>query len=388
MIIELHLLQNFPPSNLNRDESGSPKQCVMGGVTRARVSSQCWKRAIRTTFTQDRLVPHSELAQRSKRIIDEVADRLGGAGGAAGNADHELRLRAVAALINQLGLAVDEENRTQYLLFLAEREIQAITEVVNRHWDLIAAAAEAKTQGKSRSGGADATLPVQVVSEVLARLDGGKAVDLALFGRMIANRPDANIVGACQVAHAISTNRVESPEFDFFTAVDDLKPTGMAGAEMLGTIEYNSACFYRYASVDVDQLFVNLQGDERLTRAGVEAFVRAAIRAIPSGKQHSMAAFNPPSLVLLVARRDGQANLSNAFVRPVAPTRERDLVQGSIAALDSYWGKLRKIYGLDDAQAWVVTTEPEQITALRDANVEHFEEVLQGLLAAITVPAA
>src|SRR5262249_33379271 len=158
--------------------------------------------------------------------------------------------------------------------------------------------------------------PKAIRAEMLRRLDGGRAADLALFGRMIANLPERNVEAACQVAHAISTNKMEM-EFDFYTAVDDLKPEDTAAAHMLGTVEFHSACFYRYANVDTTQLLTNLGRDADLARGTLQAFLRASVAAIPTGKQNSMAAHNPPSLVLIVVRERGQWNLANAFLKPI-----------------------------------------------------------------------
>src|SRR6266545_2919488 len=73
MLIELHLLQNFAPSNLNRDDTGSPKDCEFGGFRRARISSQCIKRAIRDCFREQALVPDEDLSVRTKRLREELA---------------------------------------------------------------------------------------------------------------------------------------------------------------------------------------------------------------------------------------------------------------------------------------------------------------------------
>src|SRR3989304_10622478 len=132
--------------------------------------------------------------------------------------------------------------------------------------------------------------------------NGGKAVDVALFGRMLADMPEKNQDAACQVAHAISTHSVER-EFDFYTAVDDLKPEDTAGADMMGTIEFNSACFYRYAVVDWEKLTSNLQGDTGLAEKGLRAFLEGFVVAAPTGKQKTFAAHNPPEFVAVSVRR-------------------------------------------------------------------------------------
>lgn len=374
MIIEIHILQNFVPANLNRDDTGSPKDCVFGGYRRARISSQCFKRAIRSEFNASGLLNADTLSKRTKRAVDEIAQRL------VQHGKPEAQARAATiAMLNEIELKVVKEDKTEYLLFLAERELQAAVEVALEHWEALSTAAQ---QAQSGAKGKGEALPKEIRAELLRRLDGGQAADLALFGRMIANLPEKNVEAACQVAHAISTNKVDI-EFDFFTAVDDLRPGDTAGADMLGTIEFNSACFYRYASVDTRQLAGNLGHDIDLMRRTLEAFLRASVEAIPTGKQNSMAAHNPPSLVLLVAREDGQWNLANAFLKPVRPQGELDLVQGSIVALDSYWGKLMGMYGANGINAWLACTEPEHLKVLAGFRQPSLSAAIDGAVGAI-----
>ena len=177
--------------------------------------------------------------------------------------------------------------------------------------------------------------------------DRTAAPDIALFGRMLADEPKLNLEAACQVAHAISTHRV-SMEMDYFTAVDDVREeSDETGAGHINTLGFNSSCFYRYARVDWGQLLKNLK-DVDLARRTVEGFLRASIVAVPSGKQNSTAALNPPSFLLAVVRTDGMGwNLANAFEKPVFATRDSSLVEKSISALDRYWGKLEAVYGGD-----------------------------------------
>jgi CRISPR system Cascade subunit CasC len=171
------------------------------------------------------------------------------------------------------------------------------------------------------------------------------APDIALFGRMLADKPELNIDAACQVAHAISTHRV-TMEMDYYTAVDDLLQDEEAGAGMVGFTGYNSACFYRYVRIDWRQLVQNLAGDVALARRTVEGFLRAAQAAVPSGKQNAFAAQNPPSLSLAVVREDGMAwSLANAFESPVRADRENGYLAGSLRSLDDYWARLERVYG-------------------------------------------
>jgi CRISPR system Cascade subunit CasC len=335
MFVELHMLQNFAPSNLNRDDTGSPKECEFGGYRRARISSQCLKRAVRMRFPQ--ILSDRELATRSRRVVMErVVPALLSLGHEAPMAC-AVAQRALAAI----KLSVNEEGETQYLLFLANSEIEALVEVCESNFERLSEVVQKSVKSKKE---AQKEVPVEVRKQIEALLDGGKAADLALFGRMIADLPDKNRDAAAQVAHAISTNRV-SPDFDYYTAIDDLNPREETGAGMIGTVEFNSACFYRYSNVDLKQLSSNLKHDKDLARRALEAFLRASIEAIPTGKQNSMGAQNPASFVMTVVRRAGLWSLANAFLKPVDPDEEDDLVKKSIARIDRYWGTLTRMYG-------------------------------------------
>ena len=354
MKIELHMIQNFAPSCLNRDDTNTPKDCVFGGVRRARISSQCIKRAIRTAFKSDKLIPQDNLAHRTNRLAEEVARRL-----AAGGKDEGLARAAAEAAIGGLGFGTDDKGRTQYLLFLGESGVQALVELCQQHWDKLAVIAakakeaedqtdeaKAKKSAKEAKKAAKEAVPEEIKKALGAVLDGSKAADLALFGRMLADNPDKNIDAACQVAHAISTNKVEM-EMDFFTAVDDLKTDEEdAGAGMMGVIGYNSACFYRYAVIDWPELAKNLGGDAELADKSLEAFLRASASAVPSGKQNTFAAHNPPDLMVASVRHKGAPlSLANAFVQPVKPTHDKDLTQASVDAMKSYFDKVTVVYG-------------------------------------------
>lgn len=382
MLLEVHMLQNFAPSNLNRDDTGSPKDCEFGGYRRARISSQSLKRAMRTAFKNQELVQARDLATRTKRVVDAIATRLESRG-----RPREQTELAATALINSLGLGL-KEGLTQYLLFLSEHEIETATRVVDEYWDALLQAA-ASQQGR---GKANAAVPAEAVRAVQEALNGRRAADLALFGRMIADKPEFNVEAASQVAHAISTNRV-SVEFDFYTAVDDLKPSDTAGADMLGTVEFNSATFYRYANLDVDALMRSLVGDRQLAQRTVWAFLWAAITAIPTGKQNSMAAHNLPSFVMVTLRTDGAWNLANAFLEPAKPGRDADLMQASILRLEDYWKKLTNMYGVRGiSHVEVATLEPGRLTELRERVVRprggdsQIEALIDGVMAAAFSP--
>lgn len=400
-IIELHVIQNFAVSNLNRGETGSPKDAIFGGFRRARISSQCLKRAMRSTFRSDRLLDpavRGGLAVRTKRLLDEVAKVLA----RAGKPEEEARRVAEAAL---KGLKLKfKEGKTEYLLFLGRGEIAKIAEVILANYDVLSAVAEPADDGlvtegvpaaargrgakKSRAdkqAGKEA-VPKEVRDALEAALDGGKAADLALFGRMITDLADEgkNIDGSVQVAHALSTHKVEV-EFDFFTAVDDMRPRGAgAQAEMLGTTEFNSACFYRYANLNFDELVRNLDGDAEVAEEAAAAFIRAWIGVIPTGKQNSMASPTPPSFVLAVARRDAPVSLANAFVRPVRATGEDDLIFKSVDALDEHWKSLVDTYGGEGiADVCLFSLDTDDVQHLSEQRVGGVRELVERMRAAL-----
>ncbi|MDQ2787633.1 MAG: type I-E CRISPR-associated protein Cas7/Cse4/CasC [Chloroflexota bacterium] len=363
MLIELHAIQNFAPSNLNRDDTGAPKDCIFGGYRRARVSSQAFKRAMRMEFRDGGLLPDkADIGTRTKRIVEELTKRLEKEG-IAKDGSKPLIERALGGL----GLKLDED-KTQYLLFVGPRELDALAAACVQLRD--AGESGAVGDGAAKSGRnakkeAKSAITGTVKAALIAAMDGGKAADIALFGRMVADNADINTDAACQVAHAISTHKTDI-EFDYYTAVDDLNPKEETGAGMIGTVEFNSACFYRYANVDLDQLSTNLGKDAAAVRQTVEAFVRAFVTAIPAGKQNSMAAQNPPSFVLAVVRNVGTWSLANAFVRPV-PQHADDLVKASIARLDTEWAGIAKMYSTRAIRGtwWCASHDLPDIT-LRD----------------------
>lgn len=369
MLLELHILQNFAPSNLNRDDTGSPKTCEFGGYRRARISSQAIKRAIRREFDVSHLVPEEQRAIRSKRFVERIAEGLVRTGRPA-----DLAPGVAEAGLALLDIALAKDNKTQYLLYLGAAEVDRIVAFCDAQWEPLAAAATAEK--KSAKKGAQDEGAKKLAKELQTALDGGRAADLALFGRMLADLPERNIDAASQVAHAISTHQVSS-EFDYYTAVDDLKPEDTAGADMIGTVEFNSACYYRYANVDLAQLKKNLGGDEALAEATVRAFLVASRDAIPTGKQNSFAARNAPSFIMTVVRPAGAWSLANAFVNPVRPSGH-GIIANSMTALDKHWGELTSVYGAPTGAsiAFVATGEAE-LANLGAARVATFNELLE-----------
>ena len=380
MIVELHLLQNFAPANLNRDDTGSPKDCVFGGHRRARISSQAQKRAIRTLFADEQLLPAEALGERTKRLVGAIGGRLTAAGRPEEQAGY-----VAGRVVEALGIKMDSKRpvETSYLVFAGADEIAALAAIAAEQWESLAAGFVSGDKKAKKP-----ELPKDIAALAKKAIDGRRAADIALFGRMLADLPDRNRDAAAQVAHALSVNRVDV-EFDFFTAVDDLKDRTQAdedaGAGMLGTIEFNSACFYRYFNIDLSQLSGNLGGDRALVEAALRAYLQAAVTALPTGKQNSFAAHQAPSLIHSVVRERGLQSLANAFVRPVSTRPGDDLVENSVAAFDGYLGRLTTMYPDAETTTRIVCVDSlyaGRLSFLKDSQVASFGELIEQTVAA------
>ena len=320
--VQFHLLTPYPPSNPNRDDQGRPKQAMVGGQPRLRLSSQSIKRAVRETayFRQD-LAGH--VGTRTKRIAEEVEKHLFAKGIDGANA--RSAAATVAGVFSKLEAEKDgKAPLTTTLAFVSPDE-----------WAFAHALAERLAAGEKPD-------PKELKKLVLRRADG--AVDIAMFGRMLADDPDFNREAAVQVGHAITTHRA-LVEDDWYSAVDDLKTREEdAGAGHLGETGFGSGIYYLYACVNVDLLVENLAGDRALAAKGIEALACALATASPKGKQNSFG-HHPRAHYIRVERGSAQPrDLSGAFFKPV-DLRANDGVRASISALEEMAGKLDHAYG-------------------------------------------
>jgi len=350
MLVEIHMLQNFAPSCLNRDDTNAPKDCDFGGYRRARISSQCIKRSVRTSEAFSSSVD-ADIGMRTKLLPMQLAKRLVGAGKPESEAN-----AVAAAMAAAIWGELDTNGKSKVLVFVSKAEEDGIVTALLDSWEELAKNVE-KDQKEKKSKSKDKTPLQKACADLVKKCPLNKlSPDIALFGRMVAENKDLSVDAACQVAHALSTNRV-NVDMDFYTAVDDLQPKEDSGAGMMGTVEFDSACFYRFSVVNCDELVKNLGGDKEMAEKALEAYIRASILAIPTGKQNSMAAHNPPSLVMTVVRSQGQPmSLTNAFVRPVMISQTgEDLINESIKRLDSYYQQMSKMYGRNGAEQVAVT---------------------------------
>ncbi len=348
MLIQFHILQNYAPSNLNRDDTGAPKDAVFGGVRRGRISSQCIKRSIRRStafaenFTKDDLLgirtrklpllirEELELQGVEEPDLSVIVDKLSGVGRESGkkSPDDEEVIEGDAE-------ASEKEDMVKQLMFLGRNEINPLAEALLEIY---------KKMGAKDWGKADIK---KITKELKASLP--RSVDIAMFGRMTTSDAFEDVSAAVQVAHAISTNTLNQ-EFDYFTAVDDLADE--PGAGMIGDIEFNSSTYYKYVNVHWEELVANLGGDIAVAERGVLALLDAVVKAQPTGKQNTFAAFNLPDLVLVeVTDVNLPVSYANAFLKPVKATHDATLMQNSITQLGNYLEKITAAYNLDPKRA-------------------------------------
>jgi CRISPR system Cascade subunit CasC len=304
--LEIHALQTVPPSNMNRDDAGTPKTALYGGVTRARVSSQSWKRAIRSDFNEQ--LDPTDVGTRSRTIVAEIANVITDRRRDLADQATPLAVAAMEAAGFKKPVPPKRKNseegspETGYLVFLSQRQIESLADAA--------------------IGVADEADPLKAMraAKVKDLVDADHSVDIALFGRMVADSADLNVDAACQVAHAISVHEA-NPEYDFYTAVDDAKSRNEdevdAGAGMMGTVGFLSSTFYRYAVINVDQLLANLGSAEAASRA-ITAFMQSFINAMPSGKQNTFANGTRPAAVLVTLAEGQPTSLVGAFEQPTA----------------------------------------------------------------------
>lgn len=322
LYLDIHAIQSVPPSNLNRDDTGSPKTAQYGGVTRARVSSQCWKKAMRDYFLSHG--DSGKVGVRTKDIVTYVAEKIREKNNTKSvNESMEMAKK----IINMAGVKT-KDYKAKALFFLGNKQAEELAMAALKN--------------------------IQDKKEIQGIMNANPAVDIALFGRMLADDPSLNEDASCQVAHAISTHAV-SGEYDYFTAIDDLSPEGNVGAEMIGMIEYNSSTLYRYANIAVHELCHQL-GNKEAAISAVTLFIEAFIKSMPTGKVNTFANQTLPQGVIVTLRSDRPVNLVSAFEEPVKA--KGGYAKESIAKLAAEYRKVEKMVQPEVA-SFVLTLDDE-----------------------------
>ncbi|MFH1740328.1 MAG: type I-E CRISPR-associated protein Cas7/Cse4/CasC, partial [bacterium] len=317
MLIEIHMIQNHSPANLNRDDLGAPKTCYFGGVLRSRISSQCIKRSIRMSDEFEELLG----GVRTRQLAKLVAKGMKG-----DPFDEHLEvdakdLKRTEKILSDCGFKPKDEDKSKMLVYTTR-------EAVGKMVDLV----------KSAGSSSDMQLAMDFASLISSHVF---VPDMALSGRMLEpsgfmkgvwDKLGTTVEASLQVAHAISTHEAR-PEVDYYVAADDI-PGQDAGAGYVDEAMFASACFYKYFSIHWETLVGNLGGQHELAAHTVGAFIRGAARVNPTGKQNSFAAHNLPD-GMLVEIKNTPISYANAFASPVVQG-ERNIISQSVAQLGQY----------------------------------------------------
>lgn len=318
LFLDIHAIQAVPPANINRDDTGSPKTAQFGGVTRARVSSQCWKRAIRNYFKEYSSI--NNVGMRTNELVSYIANLIT-------KQDSTIKEDAASKLA--------EETIKKAGISTTGRKSNPDHKIIKAPFFISCKEAEAF---------AAACIAKETKKETLQNiLKDDISIDIALFGRMLADDPSLAVDAAAQVAHAISTHAIED-EFDFYTAVDEALPEGQMGASMMDTIEYNSSTLYRYANIGLHNLygqFLHDKHDKKDVIDTAKLFVDAFIKSMPTGKINSFAYQTLPQAIIVSLRDDRPVNMITAFEKPIKS--ENGYTDPSIKKLFEEYGKYDKI---------------------------------------------
>lgn len=310
LFLDVHAIQTLPPANINRDDTGSPKTAQYGGVRRARVSSQSWKRAMRRYFNE--FGEEKNLGVRTLYVPAYVAKIIRTLDSSITEED---AMKKAIETLNKGKVKINKEGKTSALFFIGETQAKELARVA--------------INGEANE------------KEIKQILKNNPAMDIALFGRMVADDPKLNEDASSQVAHAISTHAVET-EFDYFTATDDHSPNEHAGAGMIGTVEFNSSTLYRYANVAIHEFSKQL-GQQKSVLDALALYIEAFIKSLPTGKVNTFANQTLPDAVLITLRTDRPLNLVTAFEKPL---RSREgFTRKSIEKLVEESNKIEKMAG-------------------------------------------
>ncbi|MFB0972275.1 MAG: type I-E CRISPR-associated protein Cas7/Cse4/CasC, partial [Neofamilia sp.] len=321
-----------------------------GGVRRARVSSQSWKKAIRDYFNANS--EQTNVGVRTLNIVEYVAGKIQAIDSSI---NFEDSLKLANDVINKAGVTT-KDYKAKALFFLGE------------------------TQGKELAQAAIDGISDKKILENILR--NNPAIDIALFGRMVADDPSLNEDASCQVAHAISTHAIQS-EFDFFTAVDDLAPEDNAGAGMLGTVEYNSSTLYRYANVAIHSLLRQLNS-KQATIDSLKLFIESFSNSMPTGKINTFANQTLPQAILISLRNDRPVSLVSAFEEPVKSTE--GYVEKSVIKLFKEYERVQKFVNEPLFTAYLILNENGLSIELEGETInlstllDEFREKLEELL--------
>ena len=343
--LELHIVQSVPVACLNRDDLNSPKTAVFGSVQRARVSSQSWKRAIRELAKE--MSPDSFKGERTRLLYEPLVSQMKSAGLTEQDAD--IGAKGIIDALVKLDKKAEKSGvvKSTTLYFMSPLELSTTAK----------AYAETKDVKKALKSINASSL--------------NDAADISIFGRMVANDHSLTVEAASMFSHALSTHKVDN-EIDFFSAVDDRQPKEESGAGMTGTLEFNSATYYRFAALNLDMLadtdhLASMTKEQR--QSVVKTFIEATIKAIPGARKNTMNGNTLPVYVLGIVRKHGHPiQLINAFENPVRSSN--GYAEKSVELLKDEYKKLTDTWGISAILAQAISGLKLDGTEGRKADID------------------
>ena len=385
MLYEIHMLKNYPPANLNRDDTGMPKTCYFGGVQRGRISSQCLKRSWRTSplfsqflgpmGTRTRKLPELVAQELKNRSVDAtIAEATKKAVSGIAKKETKKAVSGIAKKDKKKEEKEEKENKdfTPQIVFYAAEDITAVADAV-----------EALLKQNGMKG--EKIKAKEILEQIKDANLRPITLDIALFGRMVTSPAFADVEAAVQTAHAISTHPVNS-ESDYFAAVDDLLSQAdnldpaPKGAGMLGDVDFNSCCYYHYIAIDTDQLAQNLAHSpeaQQFIDSVLPAFIQVMAYTDPSGKQNSFASHVLPELLCIeIKEKKIPLSYANAYASPVSFSAAGKLIENSVKALSEEIDRIDKSYSLEIKHRFWFSPRIENAQPQKCEVVQNMEELL------------
>lgn len=381
--IELHVIQTLPPGRYNSGESGEQKTARFGGTRRTRISSQSWGRAMRERLRE---LSHPT-AEQTRHLVGWINQHL---------RERGIMESGLARLVVGAIIATETTTRQGRIIYKTNTNLTLMPSEALALVDLIEANQEAlsklleqdvSSRGKSRteleaqiheaeakygekpprgSEGAKvlgklrrALEEIQAEAEPTVKLpehlvqavqgvfgNGPMSLDVALFGRMMAEIPTAKrIEGALDYADALSVHATE-PEVDYFIAADTLSQQfeQEAANAMVGNTSFESGTtFYRYLKLETNRLAANLADGYRPEYIG--DVIKAILTALPRAGTSRHGNFGSPNYVLVKIGNHTPLNLMGAFERPVEPALAGGIVDTAIQAMLAHEQLIRRKLG-------------------------------------------
>lgn len=294
LYLDIHALQILPPSCVNRDDTNTPKTCVYGGKIRTRVSSQCWKRAMRKYMKENELEDIGLRTKKFKSCVEkELVEKY--------SFSKEDAEKAAGSAVKVSGIASVKEDAKAVIAFFSEEEIKAFSSVI----------------ADNKETALDEKKATDLKKQLIDAVKDNPSTDIILFGRMFASEPSLDYDAASQVAHAISVNEART-EYDYFTAVDDIPNISDNGSAYLDTKQFTDPVLYRYANINLSETSELIRLDKENASRIAKSFIKAFLLSMPTGSINGYANVTLPEYVMITLREDMPVSFAPAFIKTVS----------------------------------------------------------------------